>query len=107
MSETKNTNIAMLSHLLGVFTSFIGPLIIFIVSKEHGDFVRRHSLEALNFQITLMLGYVVAGILSYLLIGFLLLPVLYCANLVLGVIATVKASNGQDYSYPFIIRLVK
>lgn len=107
MKEQKNTNLALLAHLLGVFTSFVGPLIIWLAYKDQDKFVESSAREALNFQITIFFGYIAASVLSFIVIGFLLVPFLYFGNLILGIVATIKASGGVDYRYPLTLRLVK
>ena len=101
------TNMAMLCHLLAIFTSFIGPLIIWLVKKDDDPFIDDNGKEALNFQITVLLATIVAGLLCFGCIGFVLLPIVWITNLVFCVIASVKASNGQAYRYPLAIRFVK
>lgn len=100
-------NLAMLAHLLGIFTSFVGALIVWLVKKNDSPFVAQEGAEALNFQITIAIGWLVATILSTILIGFLLYPVLLIGNLVLCILAAVSASKGQGYRYPFTLRLVR
>ena len=63
---------AMLAHLLGLFTCFIGPLIIWLVKKDEDAFVNDQGKEALNFQITVALAMVVSGLLSVVCIGIIL-----------------------------------
>ena len=101
------SNLAMLAHLLGIFTSFVGALVIWLVKKDESAFIATEGAEALNFQITLALGWVIAMMLSTILIGFLFYPVLMVTNLVLCILAAVSASKGKPYRYPFTLRLVR
>jgi len=100
-------NMAMLCHLLGFFTSFIGPLIIWLLKKDEDSFIDQQGKEALNFQITIIIASFVAGLLSFLCIGFLLLPVIGILDLVFVIMACVKSSKGEAYRYPVSIRLIK
>lgn len=100
-------NLAMLAHLLGVFTSFVGALVIWLVKKDQSAFVAQEAAEALNFQITIALGWIAAMMLTVILIGALLFPVLLLVNLIFCILAAVSASKGQAYRYPFTLRLVK
>lgn len=100
-------NLAMLAHLLGIFTSFVGALIIWLVKKNDSPFIAQEGAEALNFQITIALGWVVAMMLSVILVGFLLYPVLLLVNLIFCILAAVSASKGEPYRYPFTLRLVR
>lgn len=98
---------AMLSHLLSIFVGFWAPLIIWLVKKEEMPFVDDQAKEALNFQITMMLAFIVAGILIVVVIGILLVLGLFVANLVFCIIAAMKANDGERYRYPFALRLIK
>ena len=100
-------NLAMLAHLLGIFTFFVGALILWIIKKDESSFVGENAREALNFQITVMIAFLAAKLLMWILIGFALVPLIYIANLVLCILGAVAASKGQLYRYPFAIRLVK
>lgn len=100
-------NLAMLAHLLGIFTGFIGALIIWIVKKDSPGFASSQAKEALNFQITITIGFVIAWVLAFILIGFVLIPILYVANLIFCILGAIAASKGQAYRYPFAIRLVQ
>jgi len=100
---------ALIAHLLGLFTWIIGALVIWLINKDDPSksFVSDQAKEALNFQITLGLAAIVSSILMIVLIGFLLMPLVGLAGLVFAIIAAVKANNGEAYRYPFILRLVK
>lgn len=100
-------NIAMLAHLLGIISGFLGALIIWLVKKDDSAFIADQAKEALNFQITMLIAYIVAGFLFVILIGALLMPLLWIANLVFCILAGVAASKGEAYRYPVSIRLVK
>jgi uncharacterized Tic20 family protein len=98
-------NIAMLSHLLGIFTSFVGALVIWLIKKDESSFINDQAKEALNFQITMALAFFVAG--CTLFFAFLLMPLVAIVNFIFCVLAAIAASKGQLYRYPFALRLVK
>ena len=100
---------SLLAHLLGIVTGPIGALIIWLISKDDASkgFVVDQSKEALNFQITVFIAIVISWILAFVLIGLLLMPLVGIANLVLCIIAGIKANNGESYRYPFALRLIK
>jgi uncharacterized protein len=100
-------NLAMLAHLLGIVSGFIGALIIWLSKKDQSAYIDEQAREALNFQITMLIGFVVAYILTHILIGVLLIPVLVIANLVFCILAAVAVSEGKHYRYPFALRLLK
>ena len=103
--------LALIAHLLGIITWFVGPLIIWLISKDDSNkgFVTDQAKEALNFQITLTLAYVVAFILTVVSLGLLFfVPTLvWIANLVFCILGGLKANNGEAYRYPFALRLIK
>jgi hypothetical protein len=94
--------------------SILGPLIIWQIKKNEIPSVEVHGKAALNFQITVLLaliaGAVAAIALSFVCVGFLLIPVLAAigiAGLVFAIIAGIKANDGKDYRYPWSLTLVK
>lgn len=107
MSQSDEKTWALLSHVGAIFFGFLAPLVIFLVFGKRGPFVRHHAVEALNFQLTLLIGYVVSTILIVILIGIVGFIVLGIASLVLSIMAAIAANNGQWYKYPFTIRMVK
>lgn len=100
-------NLAMLAHLLGIFTGFIGALVIWLIKKDQSAFIDDQAKEALNFEITVTLACFVSSILVFILIGIFLMWAVIIANIVFCILAAVAASKGQAYRYPFAIRLVK
>jgi uncharacterized Tic20 family protein len=101
-----DTTMAMAAHLLGSLVSWVGPLILYLVKKDESPYVRDQSAEALNFQITMFLGYLAAGLLSVVLVGLLLLPVVWLVSLIFQILAAVSASRGENFRYPVSVRLI-
>jgi len=95
---------ATLSHVLTIVTGFLAPLIIYLIKKDESTFIAHHARESLNFQITVFI-VVIALIIT--IIGALLLWVVGIAVVVFVIIATIKASEGKLYKYPFSLRLIK
>lgn len=89
------------------FGNVILPLVLWLTQKDKSDFVAYHSKESLNFQITMTIGYLIGGILIFVLVGFFVLIALAIFALTVTIIATIKASNGESYEYPINLRLVK
>jgi len=112
-------NLAMFCHLSaivgGVIFSWLGlpvgnilgPLIIWLMKKDTMPKVNEHGKEALNFQITVSAIILACMALFFLFLPLLLIPVVGIAALILTIIATIKASNGEFYRYPFSLRLIK
>ena len=97
----------ILSHILCLVGGFIAPLIIYLIKKDESVYVREQSKEALNFQITVLICYIVSWILIFVFIGLILIFLVMIADLVLIILATIKASEGKLYRYPINFRLIK
>jgi len=100
-------NMALLCHLLGFFTCFIGPLIVWLIKKDDDPFIDQQGKEALNFQITVTIASIVAGFLTVICIGAILLPVIGILDLIFVIMACVKSGKGEAYRYPVSLRLIK
>ncbi len=100
-------NMAMLCHLLGLFTLFVAPLIIWLLEKDKDPFIDNQGKEALNFQISVAIALFAGGLLWPVCIGIPILIVVPILDLIFCVIASVKSSGGQAYRYPLSLRLVK
>lgn len=108
VASSNDRNLAMLTHLSGFVLYIIVPLIVWLMHKDRADkaYLTGEAKEALNFQITLALAWIVCWILQVILIGFLLMGVLWFVNLIFCIIAAVKVSSEGHYRYPFALRLV-
>ncbi len=106
MAKQNNTVLAVLAHILGLFTGFIGPLVILLVAS--GDaFGLKSAKSALNWQFSLIIYMIVSGILTFVFIGVPLMFILGILNIVFSIIGTIKASNGEMYKYPLSIKFFK
>jgi hypothetical protein len=99
-------NIAVLTHILGFLTGWLAPLIIWLLKKDSSPYITDHSKEALNFQITMFIAWIVAGVLTFAVIGCVLMPILLVVDLVFCILAAMAASRGEFYRYPMTIRLI-
>jgi uncharacterized protein len=100
-------HLSSLSGLLIGVGIFLGPLVVWLIGKEKGAFIDHHGKEALNFGITMAIALLVSAILIIVLIGIVLIIVVGITWIVLTIMATIKASNGEEYRYPISIRFVK
>lgn len=107
--QLDNKTLSVISHLGGILAGFLVPLIVWLMIKDNKSqaSVAVHAKEALNFQITVLMGSFVGILLSFILIGFLVWPLVYILNLVFSIQAAIAASNNKDYIYPYSIRLIK
>ena len=108
-ASQEDRTLAMLTHLSGIILSFIVPLVIWLVNKDKSDkdWLNDQAKEALNFQITIAIAYVVCMVLAVIIIGGLLAPIVWIVNVIFCILAGVKANEGVAYRYPFAIRLIK
>lgn len=107
--SAEDRNLALLTHLSGILFGFLMPLIMWLIHKDNAakTYLTTEAKEALNFQLTILIGYVVCWILSFVLIGLILLPLLWLLNLVFCILAAVQVSNTGSYRYPLVLRLIK
>jgi uncharacterized protein len=89
--------LAILTHVLAIISCFIAPLIIYLIKKDESAYVTDHAKESLNFQITMLIVY---AILFVTVIGILFIWLAQIVNLVLVIVATIKASENKMYRYP-------
>lgn len=96
------SSLAALVHLSGIFTLFIGPLVVYLSRNAQADRIRDAAREALNFQITLLIAWIVTIISFALLIGFLMVPILGLVSIAMPVWAAVVESRGETFRYPLV-----
>ena len=85
----------------------LGPLIVWLAKRSDSTEIDENGKESLNFQISMLIYNVIAGVLCLVLIGFIILAILHILNLVLVIVASIQASEGKFYRYPMTIRLIK
>lgn len=115
MEEDKQArNWGMLCHLtalaafLGIpFGHLLGPLVVWLIKKNEYPFVDEQGKESLNFQISVTIYSLPLFILIFVLVGIPLLIALFVVDVILVIVAAVKASNGESYRYPLTIRFIK
>lgn len=101
---------AHLSAFVGYFFPFgniLGPLVVWIAKRDTSEFVEDQARESLNAQISVTIYLAVAAVLCLILIGIPIFFGLLLANVVLIIVAAIKANDGFRYRYPLIFRLVK
>jgi uncharacterized Tic20 family protein len=104
---------AMLCHF-SVFSMFVfpfgnilAPLIIWLIKKEEMPFVENQSKEVLNFQISMTIYVIVAFLLIIILVGIPMLIGLGIFNIIMTIVAAIKANEGENYRYPINLRIIK
>ncbi len=104
---------AMLAHLssflgwIGIpFANLIAPFVMWQMKKEEMPFGSSQAKECLNFQISMTLYAIISGILCLILIGFVMLLALFVFDIIITIIAAIKANEGNAYRYPLTIRFI-
>ena len=106
LSPEQDVQWGSFAHLGGVL-GVLPSLIIWLVFKDRGTFTNTEAKEALNFQITLIFGYIISAILWIVFVGYLLTWAVWIVGVVFSIIAFLQAKDGKHYRYPFAIRLIK
>ena len=111
-------HLSALSILLAIpFGNVLGPLVVWLIKRNDSPSVEVHARAALNFHLSWSLYALVAVAITtallFVIVGFLLIPVLavalpfaYGIALICSIIAAVKAGNGQWFEYPLSLKLV-
>jgi len=99
-------NLALLIWIGTIFLSFIPGLIVFLMKKED-EYVADQAREALNWSITVVIGYFTSLLLTIILIGPLLMFAIGACNLVFGVLGAIACSKGEQFQVPWALRLIK
>lgn len=102
--DTKN--MALLIWVGTIFFGFIPGLILYLVKKDDA-YVQDQAKEALNWSITAIIGYVAGIILTFVLIGVVVILALGIAHLVFCIMGAIAVSSGKPFRVPFAIRLIK
>ena len=106
-----NTNamIIQLSAFAGYFVPFgniILPVVLWLTWRDKDPYLNRMGSEAVNFQISMLIYYLISALLMLVLIGFLLVFAAVIFHLTFIIIAAVQTSRGVEFRYPFTIRFI-
>ena len=112
MTEQDARTWAMFCHL-GAFAGYIipfghiiAPLIIWLIKRDESPLVADQGKESLNFQLSVTLYAIISGLLIFVLIGVVLLLAVMIFDVIMVIVAMVKANAGEKYRYPLSIRFV-
>lgn len=107
------TTWAMVCHLSG-FAGFIfplanilAPLLIWGLKRQEFPYVDEQGKEAINFQISITIYYLIASLLILVIIGLFLLPLLAAFQIIAMIIASIEAAHGKHFHYPLTIRFLR
>jgi uncharacterized Tic20 family protein len=97
----------LLMHLSQFITSFILPLIMWIVGKDKSQRVDFHGKEIMNFEISCIIWIIVGIITIPIIIGIVILSLVGIFMTVCIIVAAIKAFNGENWNYPLTIKFLK
>ncbi|MFB9963065.1 DUF1707 and DUF4870 domain-containing protein [Sinosporangium siamense] len=96
---------AAAAHLLPFLGIFIlGPLIMMLTGGKTSPYIRKHAVEALNFQLTVFLASIVLAVTF---VGMVLVPFVWVGGFIASLIGGIIAMTDGDFRYPLNIRMVK
>ena len=92
---------------LGGIIGFLPALIIWLVFKDRGAFTNSQAKEALNFQLTIVILYIIGSILMIVFVGAIITLAAWALSLIFSIMAFMKTKDGIEYRYPLSIRMIK
>ncbi|HZY89334.1 MAG TPA: DUF4870 domain-containing protein [Gemmataceae bacterium] len=104
-SNSEERQMGLFCHLGGALLGFLVPLIIWVMKKDTSKFLDDQGKEALNFQLTLLIGHFVAGLTICFTFGSLN-GTLWLLGLIFGIMGGQAANKGEVYRYPINIRMI-
>jgi len=105
VAKQKDNSLPVATHVLGLFTGWLAPLIILLVTGE--EHVKNHARMALNWQLSLLIYAIVSGILTFIIVGWFLLVAVFVLDVIFCIMAAVKAGRGELWQYPLSIPFLK
>ena len=111
LATEREKNMAMLCHLIAFggfllpFGNIIGPVVVWMTNKAGSDFVNEHGKASINFQMSVTIFFVVLTLLILLIgpIAIVLILGLVLYAVVMMIVNSVKAHNGEDGEYSITI----
>ncbi len=98
---------ALGTHLGAVFVSIFVPIVVLVVKGRESEWVRRHAIEALNFQIGMLVLTLISVALAFVAVGLCGIVAIAFGMPILAIVAGVKAWQGELFRYPLTLRLIK
>ena len=98
-----------LSSLLAMITlgaGIIAPTVLWLIKKDESEFINEQGKEALNFSITVLLAWIACIPLTFIIVGFAMMGIVLVTWFIFAIIAALAASRGENYRYPFSLRLI-
>jgi uncharacterized Tic20 family protein len=93
-------------HTGVIVFGFIPSLVIYLIYKDRDPFIRRHSTQALNFQIIATIAYIISAVLQFIFIGYLTGFITFVLVVVFSIMGAMAANKGEEYTYPLVPTMV-
>jgi len=100
-------HLSTFSSVIIPFGGIIGPLICWLSKRNESSWVDQNGKAALNFQLSIALYILICIPLMFIIIGFVFLGALLILEMVCVIIASIKASRGEEYRYPLMIPFIQ
>ncbi len=84
----------------------IPALVMWLIKRHESPFLDDHGKEAVNFQISLLIYFGIAFVLTFVCVGYVLVPAVYGLGILGMIMAAIAANRGEFYRYPACIRLL-
>lgn len=115
LTPSEERNLGLLAHVVPAILlplsagllGFVGSLVIYLMYKDRGPFVRQHAVNSLNVQIITAILLLLSTALMFVLVGFLFYPLVIIVSVVIHVIGAVKANNGEWWTPPLTPQFVR
>ncbi len=110
--DPSDKNLGILCHVLAFstfvvpFGNILGPLVLWLIKRAESPYLDAVGKEVINFNISWLIYGALAALSIFVLIGFLLAPLVLLVWIILVVIGSISASEGKIYRYPLTIRLI-
>jgi uncharacterized protein len=91
----------------GGFLGWVPPLVAMLVKGNTSATARAHAVAALNFQALWTVVSVIGYVLLCVLIGLIIIPIAVLMSVIFGIIAGIKANEGNLYKYPATVNIIK
>ena len=100
-------HLSVFAGYLVPLAGLIAPIAIWQLKKDQIPGINEHGKNLMNFMISMFIYSLVAGLLTFVLIGFLILPILLIVGIALPIMAAIKGNNGEIWKYPLTIQFLK
>lgn len=107
MANNDERLLAAAMYGISIPLPILGPLVIWLLKKNKSQFLNYHGKEYFNFLISYSVYSVISGILTIVLIGFLMLWILGILAFVFTIVAAIRAYEGKEYRIPLVFRLIR